>query len=270
MVQDHGWLLLSMSFPAFFSPPFCDFLGLIEFLSSSIQWFSGSTFHLAPVALRSQTGGSLSLWAQGTNISQACVLCSPHLLAKGEESESKGIPPLNTHTLILTLSSFSHFLSLLFSSLLSFRVSWHYIPCFFNHTTASKIQGLWFLCFFKKLYLWEKASLDIFSNLPFFSWVLASFRKVLASDLAYAPKGAFSKSMYLTLPPWDSETFPQGHAGPWLRITVCKERFWWCMCVGHGNGLKAQEKMVVIPWLAMKDTVCVDEPESIYILKSEG
>lgn len=42
------------------------------------------------------------------------------------------------------------------------------------------------------------------------------------------------------------------------------------MCVGHGNGLKAQEKMVVIPWLAMKDTVCVDEPESISILKSEG
>lgn len=120
-----------------------------------------------------------------------------------------------THTLILALPSLSHFLSLLFSSLLSFRVSWHYIPCFFNHTTSSKIQGLWFLCFFKKLYLWEKANLDCFSNLPFFSWVPASFRKVLVSDLAYAPKGAFSKSMYLILPPWDSETFPQGQAGPW-------------------------------------------------------
>lgn len=33
------------------------------------------------------------------------------------------------------------------------------------------------------------------------------------------------------------------------------------------NDLKAQEKMVVIPCL--KDTVCIDEPDSIYILKME-
>lgn len=108
IIQDHRWLLLSMSLPAFLAPGSSEFLSLNEFWSFSIQWVSGSAFHLVSVAPRGRTGGSLSLWTQGTNTSQAGVLCSPYLSAKGEKSAGKTPPPLNqTHSVSLSPHSYA-------------------------------------------------------------------------------------------------------------------------------------------------------------------
>lgn len=149
-------------------PVFSDFHGLIEFWSSSIQWFSGSTFHLASVAVGGKTGGSLSLWAQGTDIRQ--VFPAQHTFGSKEMSGRVRALLSQTHT-------HTHSHSLPRSSFLFFMVSWHYIPCFFYCTTVKKTQGLCVFLLFKKVISWpKKVSLDIFSNLPLFSWVLASFR----------------------------------------------------------------------------------------------
>ena len=131
-------------------PLFSDFHGLIEFWSSSIQWFSGSTFHSASVAVGGKTGGSLSLWAQGTDISQAGVPCSAHLWVKGDEWEGESIALPDTYTHSLPLSP-SLFLSLLYG----FLTLYHLL--FLLHNSQENPRTLCFPAFKKKLYLDKKS-----------------------------------------------------------------------------------------------------------------
>lgn len=131
IIQDHGRLLLSMSLPAFL---FSDFHGLIEFWSSSIQWVSGSTFHLASVAVGGRQEGAF-LFGPKEQISVKQVFLAQHT------SGSKGMNG-RVRALLSQTHTHTHSHSLPHSSFLFFMVSWHYIPCFFYCTTVKKTQGL--------------------------------------------------------------------------------------------------------------------------------
>ena len=108
---------------------------------------------------RGETGRSLSLWAQRTDISQAGVPCSAHLWVKGDEWEGESIALPDTYTHSLPLSP-SLFLSLLYGFLTLY-------PLLFYCTTVKKTQGLCvFLPFLKKkLYLDKKSQLRYFPQL---------------------------------------------------------------------------------------------------------
>ena len=121
IIQDHRRLLLSMSFSAFL---FSDFHGLIEFWSSSIQWFSGSTFHLASVAVEGRQEGAF-LFGPKEQISVKQVFLAQH--TSGSKEMNGRVRALlsqtHTHTLTPTLSLTLPFSSLWFPDTISLAFS---------------------------------------------------------------------------------------------------------------------------------------------------
>lgn len=153
IIQDHGWLLLSMSLLAFL---FSDFRGLIEFWSSSIQWFSGSTFHLASVAVGGRQEGAF-LFGPKEQISVKQVFLAQH--TSGPRRWMGGwehCSPRHMHTLTPTLSLTLPFSSLWFPDIISLA--------FLLHNSQENPRTLCFSAFFKKKVVsWQKKSVKIFS-----------------------------------------------------------------------------------------------------------
>ena len=129
---------------------FSDFHGLIEFWSSSIQWFTGSTFHLASVAVGGRQKGAF-LFGSKEQISVRQVFPAQHTSGSKEMNGRVRALLSQTHT-------HTHSHSLPHSSFLFLMVSWHYIPCFFYCTTVKKTQGLCVFLLFKKVISWQKKS----------------------------------------------------------------------------------------------------------------
>ena len=149
IIQDHRRLLLSMSLPAFL---FSDFHGLIEFWSSSIQWFSGSTFHLASVAVEGRQEGAF-LFGPKEQISVKQVFLAQH--TSGSKEMNGRVRTLlsqtHTHTLTPTLSLTLPFSSLWFPDTISLAFS--------IAQQSRKPKDFVFFCFcLKKVVSWQKKS----------------------------------------------------------------------------------------------------------------